>query len=216
MSNSPTELLRLFQKHLPKNAVPYCVQLWEECPFHFFVKPPRNTKLGDFRYQKNRSIQTITLNSDLNPYQFLLTYIHEVAHLRAFSRYGTRHAPHGPEWKAWFKLLLEPLLIESVFPRDILVPLKLHMRNPSASSARDLFLMKEMSKYDSGNPSTQPSFFLADLAPKTHFELAGRKFKKGETRRTRILCEELSTGKKFLVSSLAKVIPLPYAFSSPI
>ena len=207
MPSPSPELLRLFQNHLPENAIPYCAQLWEENPFHFFVKPPRNTKLGDFRYQKGRSIQTITLNSDLNRYQFLLTYVHEVAHLRAFDRYGTTHAPHGSEWKALFKLLLDPLLTESIFPRDLLVPLKLHMKNPSASSARDLFLMKEMSKYDTKLPE-EASFFLADLAPQSKFELAGRKFKKGETRRTRILCEELTTGKKFLVSRLAKVIRL--------
>ncbi len=207
MPRPSTELLQLFQKHLPENAISYCVQLWEVSPFYFFVKPPRNTKLGDFRYRKGQSIQTITLNSDLNSYQFLLTFIHEVAHLRAFDRFGTTHAPHGSEWKTLFKQLLEPLLVESVFPRDILVPLKLHMRNPSASSARDLFLMKEMSKYDS-KPTEQTDFFLADIAPQSIFELAGRKFKKGETRRTRILCEEVDTGKKFLVSRLAKVIRL--------
>ena len=205
MPRPSSELLRLFQKHLPENVISYCVQLWEESPFYFFVKPPRYTKLGDFRYRKDRSIQTITLNSDLNPYQFLLTYIHEVAHLRAFDRFGTTHAPHGSEWKTLFKQLLEPLLVEPVFPRDLLVPLKLHMRNPSASSARDLFLMKEMSKYDSQLPE-QAGFFLADIAPQSIFELAGRKFRKGETRRTRILCEELATGKKYLVSRLAKVI----------
>ena len=81
------------------------------------------------------------------------------------------------------------------------------MRNPSASSARDLFLMKEMSKYDEATQQ-KTTFFLADLATHTHFELAGRKFKKGETRRTRILCEELETGKKYLVSRLAKVTKL--------
>ena len=135
----------------------------------------------------------------------MLTLIHEIAHLRAFAQHGTAHAPHGQEWKAKFKQLLDPLLNESIFPRDILVPLKLHMRNPSASSARDLFLMKEMSKYDSQLPE-QAGFFLADIAPQSIFELAGRKFRKGETRRTRILCEELATGKKYLVSRLAKVI----------
>jgi hypothetical protein len=204
---SSSELLRLFTRHLPESAVPYCLQLWEETPFHFFVKKPRNTKLGDFRYRRDQSIQTITLNVDLNPYQFLLTLIHEIAHLRAFDQHGTAHAPHGPEWKAKFKHLLEPLLTESIFPRDILVPLKLHIRNPSASSARDLFLMKEMSKYDVKSTKGE-TLFLADLAPQTHFELAGRKFKKGETRRTRILCEELGTGKKYLVSRLARVSKL--------
>jgi hypothetical protein len=67
--------------------------------------------------------------------------------------------------------------------------------------------MKEMSKYDEAT-SHRTTFFLSDLAPQTHFELAGRKFKKGETRRTRILCEELETGKKYLVSRLARVTKL--------
>ena len=202
-----SELHRLFTRHLPESAVPYCLQLWEETPFHFFVKKPRNTKLGDFRYRRGQPIQTITLNVDLNPYQFLLTLIHEIAHLRAFAQYGTAHAPLGLEWKTKFKQLLEPVLNESTFPRDLLVPLKVHMRNPSASSARDLFLMKEMSKYEVA-PIQGNIFFLSDLAPQTHFELAGRKFKKGETRRTRILCEELGTGKKYLVSRLARVSKL--------
>jgi hypothetical protein len=64
--------------------------------------------------------------------------------------------------------------------------------------------MKEMSKYDVRSPKEE-TLFLADLAPQTHFELAGRKFKKGQTRRTRVLCEELETGKKYLVSRLARV-----------
>ena len=207
MPSPPADLLSAFHRHLPQPAVPYCLQLWGETPFLFFVKSPRNTKLGDFRYRKDRPLQTITLNVDLNPYQFLLTLIHEVAHLRAFAQYGTSHLPHGPQWKTLFKALLDPLLHETIFPRDLLVPLKLHMRNPAASSARDLFLMKEMSKYDVVQEENL-FLFLSDLGPGTNFQLAGRKFKKGETRRTRILCEEIDTGKKFLVSRLAKVIRL--------
>jgi hypothetical protein len=67
--------------------------------------------------------------------------------------------------------------------------------------------MKEMSKYDVVQEENS-LLFLSDLGPGTNFQLAGRKFKKGETRRTRILCEEIDTGKKFLVSRLAKVIRL--------
>jgi hypothetical protein len=202
--NVPPALLQIFEKHLPQTAIPYCIQLWQEIPFSLHVKKPRNTKLGDFRYRKDRKIQTITLNSDLNPFQFLLTYIHEVAHLRVFDKMGVNHLPHGPEWKRVFQELMEPVLKDSIFPIDILVPLRLHMKSPSASSARDLFLMKEMSKYDQ-KISDKEELFLSDLTPGNSFLLSGRKFKKGETRRTRILCEEIGTGKKYLVSRLAKV-----------
>jgi hypothetical protein len=206
---NPTDQLRLiFQTHLPQPAIPYCINLWQKVPFSFKVLSPRVSKLGDFRYRKDRKIQTITINADLNPYQFLLTYIHEVAHLHAFEKFGMSHSPHGQEWKKEFQSLMEPILNDSVFPKDILIPLRNHMKNPSASSARDLFLMKEMSKYDIPAQAQEEEVFLSDLMPGKQFILSGRKFKKGETRRTRVLCEEVDSGRKYLVSRLAKVNPL--------
>lgn len=205
--NTPPALLRIFNTHIPEKSITYCVNLWHETPFSFHITNPRATKLGDFRYRANQKIQTITLNSDLNPYQFLLTLIHEIAHLRAFEKYGTNHAPHGAEWKSLFQELLSPLLSDKIFPLDLLIPLKIHMKNPSASSTKDQFLMKEMSKYDP-EKSKDGKKFLIDLTPGTSFFFLGKTFKKGDTRRTRILCEELASGKKFLVSSLARVEPL--------
>ncbi|GAA0878540.1 SprT-like domain-containing protein [Algoriphagus jejuensis] len=206
---NPTDQLRkIFEKHLPHAAIPYCLQLWEKIPFSFKVQKPRTSKLGDFRYRKDRKIQTITINSDLNPYQFLLTYIHEVAHLHAFEKFGLAHAPHGIEWKREFQSLMVPILTDSVFPKDILIPLRHHMANPSASSSRDLFLRKEMSKYDYPSDTDGDEIFLSDLMTGKQFVLSGRKFRKGETRRTRVMCEEVESGKKFLVSNLAKVKPV--------
>jgi hypothetical protein len=205
--NTPPALLRIFNAHIPQKSITYCVNLWHETPFSFHIKSPRVTKLGDFRYRANQKIQTITLNSDLNPYQFLLTLIHEIAHLRAFEKYGTNHAPHGIEWKNLFQELMTPLLSDSIFPKDLLIPLKIHMKNPAASSTKDQFLMKEMSKYDP-EKSNDGKKFLSDLTPGTSFSFLGKTFKKGDTRRTRILCEEIGSGKKFLVSSLARVEPL--------
>jgi len=198
------KLQEIFEQHLPKNSIQYCLNLWTETPFSFHVKSPRTSKLGDFRYRKDQKVQTITLNSDLNPYQFLLTLIHEIAHLRAFDKHGPHHSPHGKEWKLIFQELMFPLLTNEIFPKDLLIPIKLHMRNPSASSARDLFLMKEMSKYDFKKSDSKDSF-LSDLPPGSVFQISGKKFKKGETRRTRVICEEIDTGKKYLISRLARV-----------
>jgi hypothetical protein len=206
---NPTDQLRIiFEKHLPDPAVAYCLSLWQKTPFSFRVQKPRSSKLGDFRYRRDRKIQIITINSDLNPYQFLLTYIHEVAHLHAFEKYGFAHSPHGKEWKKEFQDLMGPILTDLVFPKDILIPLRHHMANPSASSSKDLFLMKEMSKYDLPSGKPEEEIFLSDLTPGRQFLLSGRKFKKGETRRTRVLCEEVDSGRKYLVSRLARIKPV--------
>jgi hypothetical protein len=195
-----------FSKHLPPAAIPYCVTIWKDQPFHFKITSSRKTKLGDFRYRKDQKFQTITLNSDLNQYQFLLTFIHEVAHLHAFKKFGFSINPHGREWKSTFQQMMFPFLKEDFFPLDILIPLKKHMRNPKASSAADLFLMKEMSKYDLNN-KMMDQVFLSDLKPGTRFIISGRKFEKAETRRTRVVCVEINSGKKFLIALMAKVLP---------
>ena len=199
-------LRQILAKKIPAPAVNYAVDLWEKEKFSFRTTASRKTKLGDFRFRSDRTIQTITINADLNPYQFLLTYIHEVAHLHAYVRYGRTIAPHGMEWKATFQRLMLPMLSTEVFPIDLLIPLRKHMSNPKASSSRDLFLMKEMSKYDEKS-SNSDVIFLSDLKPGTRFLLSGREFEKGETRRTRVLCQEVNSGKKYLIAQLAKVKP---------
>lgn len=201
------KLASILTKHLTNPSVDYCIKLWQQEPFNFKTTASRKSKLGDFRYRRDRTHQTITLNGDLNPYQFLLTYIHEVAHLHAFVRFGMEIPPHGKEWKSTFQQLMLPLLSNGAFPVDLSIPLRKHMKNPKASSAADLFLMKEMSKYDLHDAAKQ-EVFLSDLVPGKRFLLSGREFEKGETRRTRVICLEVKSGKRFLVAQLAKVKPV--------
>ncbi|WP_425637182.1 SprT-like domain-containing protein [Algoriphagus yeomjeoni] len=200
------QLRQILSKRIPSFAVDYAVDLWEKEQFSFQTTASRKTKLGDFRFRSDRTIQTITINADLNPYQFLLTYIHEVAHLHAYVRYGRTIAPHGMEWKSTFQRLMFPILSTEIFPIDLLIPLRKHMSNPKASSSRDLFLMKEMSKYDEKSIHSDV-IFLSDLKPGSRFLLSGREFEKGETRRTRVLCEEINSGRKYLIAQMAKVKP---------
>ncbi len=202
--SSSQKLKQILAQKLPAAAVDYAVALWEKESFSFKTTATRKSKLGDFRYRRDRQIQTITINADLNPYQFLLTYIHEVAHLHASVKFGIEIAPHGAEWKSTFQQLMIPLLSTVFFPIDLLIPLRKHMKNPKASSATDLFLMKEMSKYDDKSIN-QEIVFLSDIKPGNRFLLSGREFEKGETRRTRVLCQEVNSGKKYLIAQLAKV-----------
>jgi hypothetical protein len=202
--NVKEEIYQLLQRQVPENAAQYCFDLWLEDPFHFIISKTRATKLGDFRFRSDRKIQTITINYDLNPYQFLITYIHEVAHYRAFKQFGIGIKPHGTHWKNTFRSLMIPMLSDLVFPRDILIPLKRHLINPKASSGADLFLSKEMRKYDQGK-SDNPALYLNDLKIGEEFVLKGRKFKKQSTRRTRVLCLEVDSGKKYLISTHAEI-----------
>ncbi|AGA77087.1 SprT-like domain-containing protein [Echinicola vietnamensis] len=203
-SSVATKLARVFKVKVPEKAAPYCLKLWEEAPFHFTVSKSRVSKLGDFRFRSDQKVQTITINHNLNPYQFLMTYIHEVAHHRAFSEYGTRIKPHGPEWKRTFKKLMYPVLTHEVFPRDLLIPLKRHMANPKASSYADFWLNREMRKYDPGWADVK-AIYLSEISIGEAFELKGRKFKKIQPRRTRVLCEEIASGKHYLISGNAEI-----------
>ena len=203
----PPKLAEIFTHYLPEKALSYCIMLWEQEPFHFQIAANRKTKLGDFRYRSDRTIQTITINTDLNTYQFLLTYIHEVAHLHAFIKHGKTITPHGKEWKSTFQELMDPLFNLQAFPFDLAVPLRNHLKNPKASSSSDLFLVKEMSKYDQQSENFK-DIFLCDLLPGNRFLLSGREFEKGESRRTRVICREIKTNKNFLIAQLAKVIPI--------
>jgi len=202
--SSSEKLKEILAQKLPESAIRYAIELYEKEPFAFKTTAARKSKLGDFRYRRDRQIQTITINADLNPYQFLLTYIHEVAHLHAFVRFGIEIAPHGTEWKSTFRQLMIPILSTEFFPVDLLIPLRKHMKMPKASSSTDLFLVKEMSKYDDRNIN-QEATFLSDIKPGNRFLLSGREFEKGETRRTRVLCQEVKSGKKYLIAQLAKV-----------
>ena len=194
----------MLKHRVPDNAVQYCWDLWHEDPFHFILTKSRSSKLGDFRYRTDRKVQQITINHDLNRYQFLITYIHEVAHYRAFKSDGLRIKPHGTEWKKTFQKLMAPVLSDLVFPKDILLPLKRYLINPKASTGTDLFLSREVRKYDLRELDKEV-VYLSQIKPGEDFTLRGRQFKKEATRRTRILCLELATGKKYLISGNAEV-----------
>lgn len=202
--NTPEQVFQVLQKNVPENASQYCWDLWYEDPFNFTISKSRITKLGDFRYRRDRQIQTITINADLNPFQFLITYLHEVAHHRTFKKYGIGIKPHGLEWKSTFQKIISPMLTDLVFPKDILIPLKRYLVNPKASTGSDIFLNKEIKKYNYKS-SQKDEMLLCDLIQGGMFYLEGRKFQKESTRRTRVLCTEIGSGKKYLISAHAEI-----------
>ena len=144
------EELDLLKQHFPIAAVEMVGNLYEQRRFVLKFNRPRNSKLGDFRPPRSKtSICHITLNYNLNPYQMLITYVHEVAHYDVYQQYGSRRVqPHGKEWQAQFSSLLQPFLTEAIFPNDILEALQQHLQHIKGSSTADLNLQRILQGYD--------------------------------------------------------------------
>jgi hypothetical protein len=127
---------------------------------------------------------------------FLVTYIHEVAHLYVFLKHGHRVDPHGDEWKNAFKHLMSPILKNSVFPHEILHLLCDHMANPKASSFADADLTKAFRFFDK---NASQFACLSDLPEGSIFQFQHRYFKKGKLKRTRIVCSDIKTKRNYLI-----------------
>jgi hypothetical protein len=196
------KVLEILQLHVPLPSVEYCFNLWKASPFELKLSKSRQTKVGDFTSRRSKSHPRITLNNDLNPFLFLTTYIHEVAHLHVFLRYGNRVDPHGEEWKQSFTDLLIPLLWENIFPEQILHELRRHMVSPKASSFADTKLTEAFRIFDKNKDHAA---VLSQLPEGSTFQLQGKYFKKGKLRRTRVLCKELKSKRDYLVPADALV-----------
>jgi SprT protein len=190
------------QNHVPENSIPILQKWFNQCDFILKIKKKRNSKFGDFKVDTRFNNPEISVNADLNEYAFLITLTHEFAHLLVWKQHQHRVKAHGEEWKNEFRLLMNVLLQKNVFPDDIFVPLYKHMQNPAASSARDVDLIKALKKYD----LEQNTIHLDDLPEGSKFSINNKKiFIKGIKQRTRYLCEEVISKKKYLIHGIADV-----------
>lgn len=190
-------------KFIPEQAAPIISQWINDTGCRFKVTRTRATKLGDYTAPFKGSTHQITINHDLNRYSFLITTIHEFAHLKTYQDFKNKIKPHGKEWKENFKNLMAPFLKLSIFPADIIDAINTYMSNPAASSCTDLGLYRVLKKYDTKITDT---LHVEDLAASTFFYLKnGRHFQKGEKLRKRYQCIELATKRTYLFHPLAEV-----------
>ena len=199
------EELELLKRYFPEASVAMVGEIFEQRRFRLHFKRPRASKLGDFRPPRTKNgICAITLNLDLNPYQMLVTYVHEVAHYDVYQQYGSRMVqPHGIEWQNRFASLLLPFMTEAIFPKDILEALQKHLQRIKASSTADQNLQRVMRRYDK-HPDNIVT--VESLPNGTRFLLKnGLVFQKGEKQRTRYKCYCETNGRWYFVAALAEV-----------
>ena len=198
------EEFELLKRYFPEASVAMVGEIFEQRRFKLHFKRPRSSKLGDFRPPRTKNgICSITLNLDLNPYQMLITYVHEVAHYDVYQQYGSRKVqPHGNEWQSQFTALLLPFMTETVFPQDVLTALRNHLEHIKASSTADVKLQRVLKKYDKHPENIHT---VESLPVGARFVLKnGLVFQKGEKQRTRYKCYCESNGRWYFVAALAE------------
>ena len=200
------EAKKLLSKYIPEKAVDDVLELiFSHKELHLKITRERSTKLGDYR-KINNFYHRITVNHNLNPYQFLLTLLHEIAHFLTFKEYGRTVKPHGTEWKKIYGDLLQAYLRPEIFPDDLLRALTPYAKNPKASTAGDGNLNLLLNTYNTQqNPNTK---YVFELNQGQKFMLSnGQTYILQEKRRTRYKCLRISNNKVYLIHKNAEVYP---------
>jgi hypothetical protein len=188
-----------YQNFVPVKSIPFVQFLIDEHSFDLKIVDQRQTKHGDFRQLPNGRFQ-ITVNNNLNKHQFLLTLVHEIAHHVTHQKFG-RVQPHGIEWKTVFQHLMLPFLQPEIYPQKILPYLANYLKNPKASTDSD----PELSLALRGNLAEKGKNFIFSLPFGALFIFKNTVYKKGNKRRTRIECMNMSNKKVYLFNQNVEV-----------
>jgi SprT protein len=193
-------------KYLPEGSLGYIIQLLEPHKVMIRITRTAKSRYGSFYINRRTKVQHITVSGVLNPYSFLITFIHEIAHMKAFGLYGRKIKPHGNEWKNVFTNILSPVLQDGILPDELTQELSRHMRNPSATVTDDVILFKCLRKYDKEEKTTVS---IEELQEGAMFYWNSRgAFIKGEKLRKRYRCTEQKTKKIYLFNPIAEVTPV--------
>ncbi|MGB8192771.1 MAG: SprT-like domain-containing protein [Chitinophagaceae bacterium] len=195
--------LEYLQRYLPPGSGEPVMQYLHQYKVHLTITRERKSLYGDYRHATHDRNHRISVNGNLNKYSFLITLVHELAHLVTFQQYGNRVASHGKEWKKLFAFLLKDFLAANIFPDDIRQALVQSLHDLPASSCADDNLMRVLRRYD----KNAPDVVLVEQIPEGNlFALDdGRVFRKGKKLRKRYECVELKTKKLYLFSPVYEV-----------
>jgi hypothetical protein len=191
----------VLSKYLPEHAVYSCFELIKSNNVHLKIVNERQTRHGDYR-KGITGKHEITVNANLNKYRFLITLVHEIAHLVAFEKFGCTIKPHGNEWKITFQHLMVPFIRPDIFPNQLLPLLARHFKNPTASSDTDATLSLALKQFDLENGKN----YIFEIPYGSVFRINnGKIFKKVALRTKRYECMEVSSRKIYLFNPNAEV-----------
>jgi SprT protein len=193
------------KKYLPENTFEEVEKYLVTFKVHLTITKERKSILGNYINSYANNNHRISVNGNLNKYAFLITLLHELAHLFTFEKYGHKVSAHGMEWKREFSNILALFLQKNVFPADIHQALLKSIKNPAASSCADISLTRVLHQYD----NKQGKILVESLPVGSLFIIeGGRVFKKEHLIRKRIKCIEVATNKAYLFSPVFEVIAI--------
>lgn len=202
---SKDQFLQFSSQFFPKEASEYVWNHFDNNMFSLNIVSPRKTKKGDFRFSKNpMDIPVISINNNLCSYEFLLVYIHELAHYMVFRHHNIFLVKsHGVEWKTYFKELLLNLVDQVALPDDISTAFRQYSLNIKSYTGSDFELETVLDQYR----NKQPDHFtyLRTLQEGERFLFRGKVFKMEALLRTRARCSLEGTKLKYLISGMMKV-----------
>lgn len=198
--------LNILQTYLPQGTYEPVMQFLHQYQVHLTVARERKSILGDYRHRTHGQTHRISVNGNLNKYSFLITLLHELAHLITFEQFENKVQSHGKEWKRIFSQLLDQFIRHEVFPYNVKQALLLSLKNPAASSCADEVLLRVLKTYDQKKDN---HVFVEEIPEGKLFKTYdGKVFKKGEKMRKRFKCLEIATKKLYLFSPVYEVIPI--------
>ncbi|HMJ46636.1 MAG TPA: SprT-like domain-containing protein [Ferruginibacter sp.] len=206
MPKQEAPLLQL-QSYLPEGSFEDVLYYLQHYKVHLTISRQRQSILGDYRHAMPDKAHRISVNGNLNKYAFLITLLHELAHLFTYEQFGHRVQAHGQEWKNEFGKILAQFLLKDVFPADIKKALLRTLQDPAASSCGDEKLLRVLHNYD----EKKQGIHLVEQVPEGALFVikGGRIFKKGEKVRKRYKCMEVKTNRLYLFSAVYEVSILP-------
>ena len=191
------------QNYLPPGTGDAVLAYLQQHKVHLTIAKERASILGDYRHRTNHANHRISINSNLNKYSFLITLLHELAHLLTFEQFGNKVQSHGKEWKLIFGQLLAQFVEHKVFPADLEKEILFSLKSPAASSCAEDGLLRVLRRYDEGNSNQQ---LVEEVGLNNLFRTKdGRIFRRGEQLRKRFKCLEVKTGKLYLFSPVYPV-----------
>lgn len=204
MANKREAPLNALETYLPGGTYSTVIQYLRHYKVHLTISRERKSILGDYRFAGYGKNHRISVNGNLNRYAFLITLLHELAHLVTFVQFGNRIPPHGKEWKQVYGDFLQQFLRLGVFPEDIAEEIEKTKHRPAAGSCAEDDLLRVLRKYDADGGGKR---LVEEIPMNANFRTEdGRLFQRGEQLRKRIRCTEVKTGKVYLFSPVYEVI----------